>query len=92
LSTWARQASRTSTGLMTRLRRAGVSADMVFGERGMKGAMKAADRSGARYAVLIGDVERDAQAVLIKDLKNGEQLSIAAGDAVAWLTERVKRA
>jgi histidyl-tRNA synthetase len=85
-------ARRDMLGLMTRLRRAGVSADMVFGERGMKGAMKAADRSGARYAVLIGDVERDAQAVLIKDLKNGEQLSIAAGDAVAWLTERVKRA
>jgi histidyl-tRNA synthetase len=85
-------ARRDMLGLMTRLRRAGVSADMVFGERGMKGAMKAADRSGARYAVLIGDVERGAQAVLIKDLKNGEQLSIAAGDAVAWLTERVKRA
>jgi histidyl-tRNA synthetase len=65
---------------------------MVFGERGMKGAMKAADRSGATYAVLIGDAERNAQTVLIKDLKNGEQLNVPGDQAVGWLTERVKRA
>jgi histidyl-tRNA synthetase len=82
-------ARRDMLSLVTSLRRAGVTADMVFGERGMKGAMKAADRSGARYAVLIGDSERAAQAVLIKDLQSGEQLSVPAGDAVAWLSERV---
>ena len=32
--------------LITALRRAGVRADMTFGGRGLKGAMKAADRSG----------------------------------------------
>jgi histidyl-tRNA synthetase len=85
-------ARRDMLGLVTRLRRAGVTADMVFGERGMKGAMKAADRSGARYAVLIGDAERSAQTVQIKDLENGEQLHVPADRAVAWLTERVKRA
>jgi histidyl-tRNA synthetase len=82
-------ARREMLSLVTTLRRAGIAADMVFGERGMKGAMKAADRSGARYAVLIGDSERAAKAVLIKDLKNGEQLSVPAGEAVAWLSERV---
>jgi histidyl-tRNA synthetase len=85
-------ARRDMLGLVTRLRRAGVAADMVFGERGMKGAMKAADRSGAQYAVLIGDAERSAQTVLIKDLGNGEQLNVPGDQAVAWLTERVKRA
>jgi len=85
-------ARRDMLGLVTRLRRAGVTADMVFGERGMKGAMKAADRSGARYAVLIGDAERSAQTVQIKDLENGEQLNVPGDQAVGWLTERVKRA
>jgi histidyl-tRNA synthetase len=82
-------ARREMLALVTTLRRAGITADMVFGERGMKGAMKAADRSGARYAVLIGDSERAAKAVLIKDLQNGEQLSVPADEAVAWLSERV---
>ena len=44
--------------LITSLRRAGIRADMAFGARGLKGAMKAADRSGADYALLIGADER----------------------------------
>src|SRR6516164_1380098 len=46
--------------LVTNLRRAGVNADMAFGARGLKGALRAADRSGAAFAVLIGAEERRA--------------------------------
>jgi histidyl-tRNA synthetase len=82
-------ARRAMLGLVTSLRRAGVLADMAFGARGMKGAMKAADRSGAKYAVLIGEREEAGNAVLIKDLENGDQVEVPAGDAVAWLTGRL---
>jgi histidyl-tRNA synthetase len=75
--------------LVTALRRAGVRADMAFGARGLKGAMKAADRSGAAYAVLIGAEERRQELVRIKDLKNGDQHDVAASEATAWLTERL---
>jgi histidyl-tRNA synthetase len=64
--------------LITALRRAGIRADMTFGSRGLKGAMKAADRSGARFAVIIGAEERNAGTVAIKDLKNGDQENVAA--------------
>ena len=47
-------ARRTALLLATELRRAGVSTDLPFGGRGLKGAMKAADRSGASYAVILG--------------------------------------
>jgi histidyl-tRNA synthetase len=79
-------ARRAMLTLITELRRAGITADMAFGERGMKGSMKAADRSGARYALLIGEREEAAQSVLIKDLENGEQVEVPAVAAVAWLT------
>jgi histidyl-tRNA synthetase len=82
-------ARRAMFGLMTSLRRVGVVADMAFGERGMKGAMKAADRSGARYAVLIGEREEASDAVLIKDLETGDQVEVPAANAVAWLTGRL---
>jgi len=82
-------ARRIMLALVTSLRRAGITTDMAFGERGMKGSLKAADRSGASYAVLIGEREQAADAVLIKDLRNGEQVEVAAAAAVAWLTERV---
>jgi histidyl-tRNA synthetase len=67
--------------LITALRRAGVRADMTFGSRGLKGAMKAADRSGARFAVIIGAEERNAGTVAIKDLTNGDQENVAATSA-----------
>ena len=71
--------------LVTALRRAGVRADMAFGRRGLKGAMKAADRSGARFAVLIGAEEKRNATVAIKDLKDGDQQDVAASSAVEWL-------
>jgi histidyl-tRNA synthetase len=75
--------------LITSLRRAGVRADMAFGARGLKGAMKAADRSGADYAVLIGTEERNNGTVRIKDLKTGDQRDVAATSATDWLIERL---
>ena len=81
-------ARRAMLSLVTELRRAGVITDMAYGERGLKGAMKAADRSGARYALLIGEQEQSRNAVVIKDLDSGEQVDVPAGEAVAWLTER----
>jgi histidyl-tRNA synthetase len=75
--------------LITALRRAGVRADMTFGARGLKGAMKAADRSGADYAVLIGTEERSNGTVRLKDLKTGDQQDVAATSATDWLLERL---
>jgi histidyl-tRNA synthetase len=75
--------------LVTALRRSGIRADMAFGKRGLKGAMKAADRSGARYAVLIGAEERKAATVRIKDLKTGDQQDVAATAAVADLLDKL---
>jgi len=75
--------------LVTALRRAGVRADMAFGARGLKGAMKAADRSGAAFAALIGDHERSAGTVRMKNLENSEQHDVPATEAAAWLLERL---
>jgi histidyl-tRNA synthetase len=75
--------------LMTSLRRRGVNADMAFGARGLKGALRAADRSGAAFAVLIGTEERRAGTVSIKDLKTGDQQDVAATQATDWLIERL---
>jgi histidyl-tRNA synthetase len=75
--------------LITELRRSGVHADMTFGSRGLKGAMKAADRSGARFAVIIGPAERDAGLVQIKDLKSGDQEHVAATSATDWLLQKL---
>ena len=62
--------------LAGRLRAAGVSVDLAYGDRGLKGAMKAADRSGARLALVLGDREIADGAIEVKDLSNGEQRKV----------------
>jgi histidyl-tRNA synthetase len=49
---------------------------MAFDSRSIKAAMKGADRCGARFALIIGEVEVLAGTVVIKDLESGEQQSV----------------
>ena len=53
------RAASEALPLVTELRRAGIGADWDLMGRGMKGQMKGADRSGARWAVILGDDELD---------------------------------
>jgi histidyl-tRNA synthetase len=56
---------------------------MCYGDRGLKGAMKAADRSGAKVALVAGDRDIEAGTVGVKDLSNGEQVDVPIADVVA---------
>ena len=61
--------------LLTQLRIAGISCDMAFGDRALKGAMKAADKSGAKYGVVIGDDEIKSCMGQLKLMSSGEVIS-----------------
>lgn len=67
------------------LRGAGIRVDMVYGDRGIKGSMKAADRSGARLALVLGDEDLAAGTVAVKNLSNGEQSSVPMESVVAQI-------
>ena len=75
--------------MVGQLRAAGVSADTVYGDRGLKGAMKAADRSGAKYALVAGDRDLAADVVQLKDLTTGEQTPVAVDQIVPTLKEKL---
>jgi histidyl-tRNA synthetase len=74
------EAKRVAVQLVGRLRRAGISADTVYGDRGLKGAMKAADRSGASHAVVIGDRDLADGVGQLKDLRSGEQHAVPVNE------------
>jgi histidyl-tRNA synthetase len=75
--------------LVLTLRREGISADFAFGGRGLKGAMKAADRSGARYALVAGERDLSADAVQLKDLESGEQIPVSIDRIVSTIKEKL---
>ncbi len=58
------------------LRRAGKIVEIAFGDRALKGAMKAADKSGARYVVVLGGSEISSQSVEVKNMSTGVSTSV----------------
>src|SRR5690606_9229967 len=79
------EARRRIFPLVAALRRAGLAVDMAFGGRGVKGAMKAADRSGARYTLILGDRDIEAGAVQVKDLTTADQTAVPIAEVVDFL-------
>ena len=57
-------------------RRQGFSVELAFGDRSLKGAMKGADKSGARFVAVIGDSERESGSVELKRMSDGTSISV----------------
>jgi len=70
------------------LRAAGVPAEVYLGGSGMRAQMKYADRRMSPAAVIIGEDERAAGNVTIKDLDLGRALSSQVSDNEAWRKDR----
>ena len=58
------------------LRSAGKSVEIAFGDRALKGSMKGADKSGARYVIVLGDSEISSAMVELKEMKTGATSSV----------------
>ena len=71
------------------LRAKGVRVDLAYGDRGLKGAMRAADRSGARLALVAGDRDVEAGTFGLKDLSSGAQVDVARDAVVAEVLARL---
>jgi histidyl-tRNA synthetase len=69
-------------GLTHELRAAGIAADRSFDGRSMKSQFKAADRSGARLALIVGEQEAETGTVTLRDLRGGEQQTVDRADVV----------
>ena len=85
-----------ATALVDELRTAGFATLRAYDSRSMKAQMKVADKSGARYALLIGPQERDRAEVTIRDLRSNDfeqaQRSVARGDVAMTIAELLIRA
>jgi histidyl-tRNA synthetase len=82
------EAKRRAAIIVNALRAERLNVDMVYGTRGMKGAMKAADRSGAHTAIVLGDRDLEGGVAQVKDLKTGEQRSVSLNFLIEELVHR----
>ena len=62
--------------LAAQLRGFGIRTEIAFGDRALKGAMKAADKSGSRFVVIIGEDEVASGNVELKRMSDGTITSV----------------
>jgi histidyl-tRNA synthetase len=75
-----------SLGLVTCLRRAGISADLSLGDAKVGKQFQSAERSGARFALVVG---AEYPELKLKILASRIEESGHADTAIPWLTERL---
>jgi histidyl-tRNA synthetase len=80
--------------LLAELRESGLAADRAYGGRSLKKQMTAADRSGARWAVIIGSSEVERGVVAVRDLRSEQpsQQDVRREEIAAWLRTEMGKA
>ena len=66
--------------LLTDLRRKNISAAMDFGKKSMKAQMKAAAKSGAKFALIVGEDEVATSTVTVKNLETSAQEKVSVAE------------
>jgi len=64
------------------LRAADISTDRAFEQRSMKAQMKAADRSGAEIALIIGSDELASDSIVMRLMSSGEQTTVKRANLI----------
>jgi histidyl-tRNA synthetase len=69
--------SKTSAlTIAQQLRSSGLRVEISFGDRALKGSMKAADKSGAAYVIVLGESEVTSGTVELKEMSTGKTSSV----------------
>jgi histidyl-tRNA synthetase len=79
------EARKFALELLMNLRNQGIRCDMAFGERGLKGAMKSGDKSGAKYLAVLGEDEISSGQAEIKHMSDGAVVSVRLSEIVDFL-------
>ena len=74
--------------LVDSLRKEGFVVEQNFGDRSLKAAMKAADKSGARFAIVLGDSELQSGSVELKEMSSGALTSVRLTSLAKTLAEK----
>ena len=76
-------------GLTGLVRAAGINSDIAYDGRSIKAAMKSADRSGAKFAVILGEDELSNSTVVLKNLLTGTQENLPVDSLINTLLDQL---
>lgn len=74
--------------MLTELRRENISVAADFGKKTMKAQMKAAAKSGAKFALIVGDDEVASSTVTVKNLETSAQENISLAEVPDKISQK----
>ena len=74
--------------LLTDLRRENISAAMDFGKKSLKAQMKQAAKSGAKFALIVGEDEVATSTVTVKNLETSAQEKVPVEEVSSMLSQK----
>ena len=75
--------------IVNQLRSAGFVVEQSYSDRSLKSAMKAADKSGAYFSMVLGDEELSSGSVELKNMTSGESFSVTLSALVSSLGSKI---
>lgn len=81
-------AQRQGFALVSALREAGIPASIDLLGRSLKAQLKAADREGVKYALILGEEELGKGTAILRDLRVGEQEEVALNQVITILKDK----
>jgi histidyl-tRNA synthetase len=82
-------AKEKALAIAQELRQSGFKVEIAFGDRALKGAMKAADKSGSAFAIVLGETEVSSGSVELKRMKDGEVTSVKISELGKALSAQI---
>ncbi|MEM9862206.1 MAG: histidine--tRNA ligase [Myxococcota bacterium] len=79
-----------AVGVLSQLRSAGLRVDSDIRGGSLKSQFRRADKSGAPFALVLGDDEASAGTLQVKDLREGTQTAVAVSATASHVLENLK--
>ncbi|MBI4831284.1 MAG: histidine--tRNA ligase [Candidatus Lindowbacteria bacterium] len=74
--------------LATKLRNSGLSVEMDYEGKSLKAQMKLANKSGVRFAIILGEAELAQRSARLREMASGEESVVPLADLASWLEAR----
>jgi histidyl-tRNA synthetase len=82
IATIGEEARRVGFDLLYKARKAGIAADMDYLGKGLKSQMKAADREGAKFTLIIGEDEIKNNKVVLRDMNTASLAEVGIDEVI----------
>ena len=77
---------KTAFRLLQKIRNTGLSADMDYSEGSLKSQMRIANKTGARYTVIVGEEELSKNMVILRNMQTKEQKEVKIDNIINELS------